>query len=79
MNLSNMPPLRVFSHLYKGISIPSLLNEKMYTKEICKLLNAIQMSEIKVLKLANTINILWGIPLLEMADKVIQTILPAEN
>lgn len=51
----------------------------MYTKDICKLLNAIQMVEIKVLKLANTINILWGIPLLEMADKVIQTIPPVEN
>ena len=59
--------------------IPSLLNEKMYMKEICKLINALQMLEIKVLKLANSINILWGIPLLEMADKVIQTISPAEN
>lgn len=51
----------------------------MYTKELCKLLNAIQMLEMKALKLADTIYILWGIPLLEMADKIILTILPAEN
>lgn len=51
----------------------------MYTKELCKLLNAIQMLEIKALKLANTIYVLWGIPLLEMADKILLTIPPAEN